>query len=59
MVRLSLTAALLAAVGVTEAVRNSPTVLPGAYIVEYEDSHVSGANTRRHEGDELVSGGWD
>lgn len=41
MVRLSLAATLMAAVGVAQAVRNAPAVLPGAYIVEYEDSQVS------------------
>lgn len=41
MVRLSLAATLLAAVGTAQAALNSPSVLRGAYIVEYEDNHVS------------------
>jgi hypothetical protein len=41
MVRLSLATALLAVTGAANATRRkAPAVLPGAYIVEYEDGHV-------------------
>jgi len=42
MARLSVAAILLAAAALTRAVTpNTPSILPGAYIVEYEDDHVS------------------
>lgn len=49
MVRLDLTAVLLAAAAVARAVTlNSPSIVPGAYIVEYEEDQVSPALSRPH-----------
>ena len=42
MVRLGLATTLLAAASFAQAAHHkAPKVVPGAYIVEYEDSHVS------------------
>jgi hypothetical protein len=42
MVRLTLATALLAVTSTAQAIKSqSSTVLPGAYIVEYTDDHVS------------------
>lgn len=41
MVRLDLLSSLLAATGVVQAVANTPQIVPGAYIVEYETNEVS------------------
>lgn len=41
MVRLDLLSSLLVATGVVQAVANTPQIVPGAYIVEYETNQVS------------------
>ncbi|KAM7188577.1 minor extracellular protease [Rhypophila sp. PSN 637] len=43
MVRLDILSSLLAAAGVAQAVANTPQVVPGAYIVEYENNQDTAA----------------
>lgn len=56
MVRLNLATALLAVTGAAYATRGkAPNVLPGAYIVEYEDGHVQTLSLLKHIGKQTLT----